>query len=178
MPHETEEEFRARNPHLAKFFPYMELLNKESDRGAVLISTGFLEQQLRDILLAFMQEKPQSIDLLDGGNAPLGTFSSRIAACYALGLIAEREYHDLTLMRRIRNDFAHDIHTSFETPSVIDRCKQLHGKAPDYDSEKLGEVRVNPSGQFRSAALTVILNLTNRAHYVARQRRPAASWPI
>lgn len=177
MPRETEDEFRAKNPHLAKFFPYMELLNKESDRGAVLISSGFAEQLLRDILLAFMQEKPQSIDLLDGGNAPLGTFSSRIAACYALGLISDWEHQDLTLMRRIRNDFAHDIHTSFETPSIIDRCRQLHGKAPDYDSDKLGEVRVSPSGQFRSAALNVILNLTNRAAYVARHRRPAASWP-
>lgn len=49
----------------------MELLNKESDRGAVLISTGFLEQQLRDVLLAFMREQPQSTALLDGGNAPL-----------------------------------------------------------------------------------------------------------
>ena len=177
MPPETYDEFKAKNLHLLKFLPYMELLNKESHRGAVLISTGFLEQQLKDILLAFMLNSAQSEDLVGGHNAPLGTFSSRISACYALGLITEDEQHDLTLLRRIRNDFAHDIHTSFETRSVVDRCKLLKGKAHDYDSPTLGEVRVDAAGQCTSAAVGLILSLVNRAHYVAQQRRSPSTWP-
>lgn len=163
-------------PHLAKFFPYLDLLNAESDRGRVLISTGYMEEQLKDILLAFMMDTPQAKELVTSGNAPLGTFSSRIAACYTLGLISEREHHDLTLLRKIRNDFAHDMHTSFATPSVVDRCKLLHHKAHDYISEKMGEVVVSPQGQFTTAATSIILNLTNRSHYVSQRRCGYGNW--
>lgn len=163
-------------PHLAKFYPYLELLRAESDRGAVLISTGYMEEQLKDILLAFMLDTPQAKELVTSGNAPLGTFSSRIAACYTLGLISEREHHDMTLLRKIRNDFAHDMHTSFETPSVVDRCKLLHHKAHDYTSEKMGEVVVNTKGQFITAATGLILNLTNRPHYVSQRRCGYGEW--
>ena len=116
-------------------------------------------------------------NLIDGANAPLGTFSSRISLCHVLGLVTDIEHHDLNILRRVRNDFAHDIHTSFETQSVIDRCATLKLKAHDYDSEKLGEVRVGASGQFRTAAVGLIMNLTNRAHYVGERRCVEAKWP-
>jgi mannitol operon repressor len=173
MPKGPKEEY----PHLATFWPYLELLQKESDRGKVLISTGFMEEQLKDVLLAFMLRGKASNDLLTSANAPLGTFSSRIAACYALGLVSENEHHDLTLVRRIRNDFAHDIHTTFDTPSVVDRCKLLRHKAHDYTSEKMGEVVVPPAGQFTTAAVGLIMNLTNRPHYVGKHRRTYGNWP-
>ena len=99
----TVDDFRSRNPHLAKFWPYLDLLEKESERGKVLISCGFLETQLRDVLLAFMIDSAAASDLLEGANAPLGTFSSRITACFALGLISEQELADLTVLRRIRH---------------------------------------------------------------------------
>ena len=173
----TPDELRKKYPHLEQFWPYLEMLSKESDRGAVLISTGFLEQQLKDILLAFMLSNSQAADLVEGHNAPLGTFSARITACYVLSLISENEHHDLNLVRRIRNDFAHDIHTSFETQSIIDRCRELRHKAHDYDSEKLGEVRVGPSGQFRTAAVGLIMNLVNRPHYISKHRCTSVDWP-
>ncbi|WP_374387933.1 MltR family transcriptional regulator [Sandaracinobacter sp.] len=168
---------RDDHPHLAKFFPYLELLRAESDRGAVLISTGYMEEQLKDVLLAFMLDTPQARELVTSGNAPLGSFSSRISACYTLGLISENEYSDLMLLRRIRNDFAHDMHTSFDTPSVVDRCKLLHHKAHDYTSEKMGDVVVNTKGQFITAATSLVLNLTNRPHYVALKRCGYGNWP-
>lgn len=168
---------REDQPHLAKFYPYLEFLHSESDRGRVLISTGYMEEQLKDILLAFMLDTPQAKELATSANAPLGTFSSRIAACYTLGLISEREHHDLTLLRKIRNDFAHDMHTSFETPSVVDRCKLLHHKAGDYTSEKMGEVTVDPVSQFTSSAVALILNFINRPYYVSRKRTVFGEWP-
>lgn len=163
-------------PHLSKFFPYLELLRSESDRGRVLISTGYMEEQLKDILLAFMLDMPQAKELVTSGNAPLGTFSSRIAACYTLGLISEREHHDMTLLRKIRNDFAHDMHTSFETPSVVDRCKLLHHKIHDHTSPTIGEVKMDAVSQFTSAATSLILNLTNRPHYVSHKRCGYGEW--
>lgn len=177
MAEETFDEIKSRNPHLEGFWPYLDKLGEESDRGAVLISTGYLEQQLKDILLAFMVDPEKVRDLVDGGNAPLGSFSSRITACYAFGLITPDEHHDLHQLRKVRNNFAHDMNTSFETQSVIDRCKTLRHKAHDYTSEEMGEVKVDPPRQFRTAAVGLIMNLTNRAHYVRKERRTPKSWP-
>jgi mannitol operon repressor len=159
------------HPHLKNFLPWLDLLNKESARGRVLISTSFMEQQLKDILQAFMIENDGAASLFEAGNPPLGTFSARIGACFALGLISETEHHDLTLIRKIRNDFAHDIHTDFSTQSVVDRCKLLQSKAHDYENDKMGKVVVNAQGQFTSAATSLVLSFVNRPHYVGKQRR-------
>ncbi len=178
MPPESFEEFKKRNPHLDSWWPYQDLLQAESPRGQVLISMGFLEEQLKQILLAFLIDGSGSTNLIAKGNAPLGTLSARIEACFALGLITEHEHHDLNQLRKIRNDFAHDIHTTFKTQSVVDRCKTLRLKAHDYDSEELGEVRVDPNGQFTTSAVALIMNLINRAHYVSKDRRKTKSWQI
>ena len=172
----TQKPFHETHPHLKEFTAFIDMLNKESDRGAVLISTGYLEEQLKQTLLAYFIEEKSVVSLVEGGNAPLGTFSARITSCYALGLINEDELHDLNQIRRIRNEFAHGIHVSFEIQSTIDRCKTLRFKAGDYDSEKLGEIRVPSSGQFRTAATALILNLVNRPHYVSQGRLKTKAW--
>lgn len=41
------------------------------------------------------------------GTGPLSTFSSKISLCRALGLFGEEVRHDLQILRKIRNDFAH-----------------------------------------------------------------------
>src|SRR5436190_12579458 len=65
--------------------------------------------------------------LLDGFNAPLGTFSSRIAACHALGLISEAEFRECQIFRRARNRFAHEIHITFADQAVMDLSNNLTG---------------------------------------------------
>lgn len=171
------DEFIKQYPNLKDFLPYLDVLNKESGRGKVLISAGFLEEQLKQILLAFMLDTDEARELLEGGNAPLGSFSARTNACYVLGLITESEHRDLVLMRRIRNDFAHKVQTSFETESVKNRCKELKYRVPD--SFPVGDMTINANaeGQFTTAAVSLIMNLTNRAHYVGQERRAAKGWP-
>jgi DNA-binding MltR family transcriptional regulator len=81
---------------------------QESDRGCILIGGAMLDELMRAMLQAyFIEEKKVVARLLDGGDAPLGTFSSRIALCRALGLIPEELHHDLEIVRKIRNDAAH-----------------------------------------------------------------------
>ena len=60
-------------PNLKDFLPYLDELNKESPRGKVLISTGYLEQMLKEILSSFLLKDKVVDDLFEGGNAPLGT---------------------------------------------------------------------------------------------------------
>jgi mannitol operon repressor len=153
-------------PNLRDFLPYLDGLNEESPRGQVLISTGYMEQLLEDILRAFMLEIKTVDDLFKGGNAPIGTFSAKMKSAYALGLISEDEFHDFELIRRIRNYFAHSMTASFDEQEVKSRCKELRHKAHDY-----GEVVMDPLAQFTSAASGMLLNLVNRAHYIWPEAR-------
>ena len=176
MPNQTYDEFKAANPHLKDFLLFLDKLREESPRGMVLISCGFLEEQLRQVLLSFFAENKQHAGLVDGGSAPIGTFSARIATCHALTLINDDERHDLDQLRKIRNEFAHSMQASFDLQNIKDRCSNLRLKAHDYSFEELGEVIVSSQGQFTTAATALILNLVNRPHYVSQQRRRPTVW--
>src|SRR5262245_64259296 len=95
------ESLRAKHANLERFWPFIQQLRLESERGQVLISAGFLEEQLKDVLLGFMIDNSRARDLVEGANAALGTFNTRAKACYALGLITEDEHNDLNLIRLI-----------------------------------------------------------------------------
>ena len=56
---------------------------------------------------------------------PLGTYGSRVTACYCLGLIGGIVKADLKLMGKIRNHFAHDIRASFSSHRVSQWCRTL-----------------------------------------------------
>lgn len=166
------DDFLAINPHLKAFVPFIEALNAESARGVVLISCSYLDAQLEEILGAFLRDGKESARLLSGFNAPLGTFSARITSAFALGLITKREFDECETLRKIRNDFAHKVDASFDDKRVVDRCAKLTYAARPYD-----EVTVNMRERFTTAAVALILNLTNRPHHVKSQRRGDAAWP-
>ena len=174
----SKEPLEKAYPNLNDFLPFLDELNRESPRGMVLMAAGFLEEQLRKILLAFMMDEEPARQLVEGYSAPLGTFSARIGSCFALGLVSPDEHHDLTVIRRIRNDFAHRIVVSFDDPSIRDRCATLRSKAHDYARVRDKEVfSVTPAGQFSTGAIGLILNLVNRPHYVELERRSHKRWP-
>ena len=77
------------------------------DRGLVLSLAAFAEEALGELLKAFMTPSEATTQLIEGFNAPLGTFSSRIKAAYAIGLITKEQSLDLERLRKIRNEFAH-----------------------------------------------------------------------
>jgi mannitol operon repressor len=175
---DSRETWLAKNPHLRNFMPFLDTLNRESERGAVLVAVSFIEQQLAEILRAFMlDEKPVAV-LFEGYNAPLGSLSSRSTAAFALGLITDVEFSECNCLRKIRNEFAHNYRASFADRKIIDYCAALVMRAKDYTSETRGQVTVPPRGQFTTAATALILNFVNRAHYVQRQRVTSRAWPF
>lgn len=160
------------HPHLAEFLPFLDVLNSESPRGGVLVAASFIENLLFKIIQAFLIEgKPQE-QILSGFNAPIGSLSAKIALAAALGLISERERRECDLIRRIRNKFAHNVHPSFDDDDIKSLSFELTYRAKPY-----GDVEVDGKGSFSSAAVALILNLTNRPHYVARTRLKPVDWP-
>ena len=73
------------------------------------------------MLKGFLCNDSSAAVLVDGFNAPLGTFSSRIRTVHALGLVTDVQLQGLEVLREVRNRFAHDwdLH-SLEDPRLID----------------------------------------------------------
>lgn len=102
------------------------LVNSEGDRSAALLVAAYLEEQLEALLLAYLLDVPAAKLLVCGFNAPLGTFSSRCKAAYALGLISSVQFKDIERIRKIRNEFAHNWDlTSFDDTRVIGTVRSI-----------------------------------------------------
>ena len=165
-------DLRDTHPNLKEFVPFLDGLNKESERGAVLISVSYLESQLKSIIAAYLCPGKAAKILLDDFNGPLGTFGARSHAAAALGLVTDQDYRELQMLGKIRNEFAHRHRTTFSDQSIIDRCRNLTFSAKDYD-----DVVVGARAQFTTAAVSLILNFTNRPHYVSQKRPAFDAWP-
>lgn len=155
------------HPHLAEFDKYLKMLEKESDRGAVLISCSMIDELLRRTIHAYLTTDDYADDLLKGPNAPIGSFFARTRLAAALGLIDEVMAAECDLLRRIRNEFAHAVDCSFENPKVISLCDKL----------KFCIAEAPARGKFDTAAVPVILNLTNRPHYAGQRRLKVQTFP-
>ena len=82
MPDRTP--FEETHPHLREFKAFLNALNKESERGAVLIAAAMLDDLLQRSIGAFLLDHPDTKRLLEGFNAPLGTFR-KDACCFLFG---------------------------------------------------------------------------------------------
>ncbi|MGD1083654.1 MAG: hypothetical protein ABSA47_02760 [Verrucomicrobiota bacterium] len=88
---------------------FLDEFARETDRAAVVLGAAKLDLQLYHLLQKVLLPNPCGTDELLDGDAPLGTFSSRINLCYRLGLIDGVLARALHLIRKIRNSFAHEI---------------------------------------------------------------------
>lgn len=89
-----------------------------------------------------------------------------------MGLISDCEYRECELIRKVRNEFAHQIKVSFETERIANLCAQLRMAAQPY-----GDIEVDARGKFTTAAVALIMTLTNRPHYVGQERLKSRDWP-
>lgn len=104
-----------------------------SDRVAAIVGATLLDEQLRDLLLAFFvdertlgKNEAQPWARLFGPDGALGPAASRSTLALALGLIPKDLYDDLQIVRRVRNVFAHGLHgLNFQHPEVAGACHEL-----------------------------------------------------
>jgi len=169
----VRQSFAESHPHLTDFSEFLDEFNRETERGAALAAAAFLDDILERVLAAFLIPNDSGSALTSGFNAPLATLSARIAACHALGLISEVEFREAQLIRKVRNEFAHKVKMSFETDGMKSLCARFTLSAKPY-----GDVTVSTRGQFTTAAVGLILNLTNRHHYVGQRALKYGQWKI
>jgi DNA-binding MltR family transcriptional regulator len=109
---------------------FYEELQSESPRAAVIIASAFLDAQLRELIARSLVDDEKEVDELLGTenkpDRPLSSFSARIRTAYCMGLIGESMRHDLNVIRKIRNKFAHKMHGySFDAPEIVSWCKSI-----------------------------------------------------
>ena len=90
MKKKTEKKTKVPHPREGLF----NLLVGESHRGTALVAGEACNECVGSLLERLFVDSESSRKLLRF-DAALGTFSSRIRACYALGLISDDEHADL-----------------------------------------------------------------------------------
>src|SRR5947209_5784704 len=100
---------------------FMAALQGQSELGQVLIVATYLDEQLLRMLQWFMVDGRFTKDMASGPASPIGSFSTKIQMAYALGLIDDEEERSIQAIRKVRNEFAHNISTNFKEATVRDK---------------------------------------------------------
>jgi DNA-binding MltR family transcriptional regulator len=115
-----------------------ETLMKESDRGCAIFGAALLHDDLERLLKAFCRQDAFTVKNVIApmfrGYSPLATFSARIDLAFALCLISRQTYATLHIVRKLRNDFAHESgQIDFQDARCRDRLLALtnDGKRPE-----------------------------------------------
>ena len=110
----------------ASFKAFFVEFAKESDRACVILGAAKIDILLKQLLLGLFLPSTSSTDELLDGDSALGTFSAKIQLAYRLGLLDAEFTRALNLIRKIRNEFAHEASTvSLSHPSHRDRIRHL-----------------------------------------------------
>jgi mannitol operon repressor len=138
-------------------------LSIETDRGVALVSVSYLDTLLESLVCSrssIDESKIKSLGIFDQ-NGPMDTFSNKIKICYLFGLLNDMEQQDLNTIRKIRNEFAHQLSgLNFDTPSIADRCRNLYASSIDGQPSSArncfvkAAVRIMVDLQIRATALT------------------------
>ena len=92
------------------------------------MSGCYLNEALYDLLkIVLIPEKSKNDTLFDGPQAPLGTFSAKIEMAYRLQLIDKETKESINLIRKVRNEFAHNLmKCNFSNTKILDYNKKLY----------------------------------------------------
>lgn len=160
-------------PEIKELGRFLKEFNRESDRGAALIAASLLDQRLKEILEGFLLEDKECSALFSLPNAPLSTFSAKASMAYSLCLIQKNEFEEITLIRRIRNEFGHkwkDV--DFKNEKVVSYCNKLPWLGPS-EHEKQATTR----SRFNFSVAILSFDLVWRSRLVKKERRAHRIWP-
>jgi hypothetical protein len=106
----------------------------ESARATCILQGAMIELAIEAALKGvFKPDLSSTLEkILFNFEGVLGTFASKVNLAYALSIFGPKSYHDLGLIRLMRNEFAHSRKpATFETTEVGQVC--LHLQIPDTD---------------------------------------------
>lgn len=126
-------------------------IEKESDRAVAVIAAALFDEVLLNLIkVRLVPNSSSSDELFDGPNAPFSTLSSKISGAYRVGSISRKMARDIHIIRKIRNQFAHNLTgCTFEDGAVRSRVIELvKGTKYNDESEQRLQNQDGPRGDF------------------------------
>ncbi len=161
---------------------FLHEFQKESDRAAAVLAGCYLDEMLELLLKKFLIQDAKFIAKYVLGNSPsvtIDSFAKKARIAYALGLLREDEYSDLDIVRRIRNEFAHQLHgLSFDTQKISDLCFNL--KLAQLTIDKLlCDTKYTDGARFRyTIAVGILGNFINHRALYETEAREVCTKPL
>jgi mannitol operon repressor len=158
-----------------RYNAFLDEFQQETDRAAAVLAAANLDNALLHVLSASIVGGKQATARLLGRDRPLGSFGSRILACYCFGLISRDEFEELERVRKIRNDFAHEQHGfSFDAPPTSTHASsmifhKLFASGLQLDAK-------TPRKIFNSSVVLLALTLLLREGGISRIAEAAPLW--
>ncbi|MGY8838964.1 MAG: hypothetical protein ACKVH6_19770 [Enterobacterales bacterium] len=111
-------------------------LKYEKERSAVIVGVSNIDSLLEELIVKVLKPvKPK--DSICYSNNGVSTFSSKIMLAFQLGLIDESFKNQLNMLRKIRNDFSHQVTgCSLDMPPHSNRFDDLYKLVSKKDSFK------------------------------------------
>ncbi len=133
------------------FLNNIQRLQRRTHAEVGIVGAAIIEEKLVEALLTKM--RPLSATMkrrLFDGYGPLSSFSAKIDLSYALQLIDKKTSDDLTIIRKIRNQFAHSMSlVNFGSPEILEHFKRFNlpdareSQYPTYYLRKLKEIEAH-----------------------------------
>lgn len=154
------------NARFREDIQYINLITQEvlrvSDRGRAVLIGAELDRYLKLLLQEYFLPQLSKSDKLLEGSGPLSAFSARIEVLYRLGLLHPDWHHDLGIISRIRNKFAHgEVGMTLNEQSVSALCFNLiAGERWIQNNRKLDPTYPDtPQNRFVSSYVTLLGHL-------------------
>jgi hypothetical protein len=154
------------------------LKDELNDTTLVMMATSLIDEYMKFVLIVGFGPETRSKKLLEKvfeGYGPLATFSSKISLCEALNLfIADDIRHDLGILRKIRNEFAHSPRERHL--NEFPQCKSLKimsGAKIDDQIEERRCFKRSCAGIIPTLGIMAAIRVTEHS-YLARNRQAVA----
>jgi len=150
-------------------YAWIQELQKQSDRGAIIVAGAFLEDALASLLRAFLIDVDAIERELFRYPQPLSSFAAKIDVAYYLGLIDANLRADLHLLRELRNQAAHYREQfDFTSPGVEAACKKFTVSAGllKLPTPGMEAVSLSVSACFTLAAALLLQEIRNASRRV------------
>lgn len=148
---------------IKSFEDFVTEFKEESDRSAVVLITSRIDYLLYQLLTKYFLPNSTTKDELFDGDSPLSTLSSKINISHRLGLIDSEFGRVLHLMRKIRNDFAHEVSSAkLDQAPHKDRIAALVSKISSYNlfdqvkSSFFNDISNIKANYFTTAAIIIV----------------------
>jgi mannitol operon repressor len=156
----TFDELLRNDPDLKRRYELISKVGAESERGMTVLVAAELDRALDVLLKSYLAPGKARDDLFSGSAPPLGSFSAKINVARTLHLIREQEYELLHVIRRIRNEFAHNPDAAFNDA----RISSWTGKIPEDETE------ADAKSKFTLSSVALIADLEGDAVHYANGR--------